>query len=92
MKKLGLFALAMLFMIAGCQDLRKDQLRPESQMTAPSLSVSGDADAPTGRSTVCLAYDSELARLQAELEQKPGDAELEASVTTFETLTSYHCK
>ncbi len=85
MKKLALLPLAVLvvIVIAGCQDIEKNRSRAEAQMTAPSLSVSGDEAAPTGRSTVCGAYDNELASAQT-----AGDAD---RISNLETIIADAC-
>ncbi len=92
MKKLVLLPLAALLVVVGCQDLNKNyQIPVEAEVSGPSLSTATAENVYTGRSTICVAYDNQLARLKDRLAANPGDATIEADIADFETLIADNC-
>jgi hypothetical protein len=84
---------AALLVAAGCRDAQVDKVPTANAAAAvkASFSVAGGGEAAP-RSTVCVAFDNELARLQTELADNPGDAELELRVASAESIIADSCE
>ncbi len=91
MKKLVLLPLAVLFVLAGCQDLRKDyQIPAEAEISGPTFSI--ESSSSEGRSVVCIAYDERLAQLKSESPEDPKDAaDHQETIKQFENYLATQC-
>jgi hypothetical protein len=93
MKKLVLLPMAAALLVAaGCRDAQVDRVPTANAAAAvkASLSVAGESEAAP-RSTVCVAYDNELVRVQAQLAESPDDAELQQGFADVKSLLASSC-
>jgi hypothetical protein len=88
MVRLAILAGAVLVGAIACTDDRQKPATPTAP-TPPALSK-----APTGpalRTTVCLSYMRERARLQVRLAESPDDSTLKKKATSYERMLAGAC-
>jgi hypothetical protein len=91
MPRVAPLLLAALLLVVACDD---DPTKKPAAPTAPSAvttRVTGGDAAPSGRSSVCLAYKRERERVQQAIAEHPGDAQLLQRDRKFEKLVHAAC-
>jgi hypothetical protein len=87
--QMKLALVVVLISAAACNDEPKRQLAP----TAPTISKSVTAaPAPTGGSTVCLAYARDRSLATAELKEKPSNERLQKRLASLDKLIHGACE
>ena len=92
MRRNALFPIVALVALAACQDGSRNSPLPTGA-DKPSLSTTAEA-AATGASagtTVCLAYVKEREEARTELENNPGNPELQDKITSLNDIVADVC-
>lgn len=92
MKRFAVLPLVLLAFATACTEQQQTITEPSISPATVAASFSASPDGSTApRSTICVAYDSQLVELQEQSAANPNDADLAAQVTSFEAVIADAC-